>query len=92
MALSSSVVTVGTTPTLIGTPGAGRGVLAFCVPAGGAQVYVGGSNVTTTNGVPLTAGTPVWMTSQMGSVVAGETWYAIVASGTQALNIVEETR
>lgn len=84
MAVQSTKITVTTTPTPLTTETtdsvAGYSV-TFLVPAGGQTVYVGGSGVTAAQGFPITAGTA--MAFEMDTP---EVAYAVVATGTQAVN------
>ncbi len=81
MAVSAEAVSVGTTATALndGTPG--RVIVA--VPTGGSTVYVGGSDVDATDGFPLAADAQVEITVESGEIV-----YAVVASSTQAVNVL----
>lgn len=77
--------TVTTTATLVNS---GLGVatiprqIILSVPSGGSTVYVGGAAVTATDGFPVLAG------GALAVELVNEPLYAIVASGTQAINIL----
>lgn len=77
--------TVTTTPTVI-VPSGGTGLTprasVVAVPTGGATVYVGGPDVDATLGFPVAAGTAISVD------VVQEALYAVVASGTQAVNVL----
>ena len=87
--LTNTTVSVGATATKLGTPGMNRSVLGIFEASGGSAVYLGGPGVTTATGVLLTAGSTLWMTNEPGAPAASFDWYAIVATGTQNINIVE---
>lgn len=88
MAVASTAVTVATTATLLvtGGSGAGRtpGTNAAIKPAasGSAEVYLGGTDVSTANGFPLGTGIAMPLNDD-------EELYGIVASGTVAIRVLE---
>lgn len=102
MAIKASVVTVATTATILTAdqsdvpPGTS---VAIYVPTGGATVYVGDASVTTATGYPLQAGTehffdldPTGSPSYSISAVihaTSENLYGIVATSTQAVNVLQ---
>lgn len=88
MAIDASSVTVGTSPTRLTSqsdadvnPWASS--LAVALPAGGSTVFVGGPAVTTSTGFPLAAGSSLALDLAVGDEV-----YAVVASGTQTVNVL----
>lgn len=90
MAVASVSVTVATTATLLsGTdPGDSQGAangqsVTVRVPSGGATVYLGGSNVSTSNGFPLAATESFSM-----DCLPGDALYGVVAASTQAVNVL----
>lgn len=86
MAVSAASVTVATTATVLTSAEsddrAGFSVLVK-VPAEGATVYLGGSGVTTGAGYPLAEGEAMAF-----DLSPGESLFGIVASGTQAVNVL----
>lgn len=89
MALRSTVVTVGTTATPL-APGSDqdgnptyRDLALY--NGSGVTVYVGGSGVTTANGFPI----PASGTLSLDSRDAAGQVYAIVATGTASVNVLE---
>lgn len=92
MALATAAVTVATTATLLATGGGGAVAAPYDQPtvitvkpatAGtGDSVFIGGSGVTTANGLPLGGGMSF-------DLAAGEALYGIVASGTVAVRVLE---
>ena len=80
MSLAATVVTIGTTPTLIATGLNGASWLYLHAPTGGNTVYVGPSNVTTATGLELPKGElhEFWLAET-------DKLYGIVASATQSL-------
>lgn len=88
MSISSSSVTVGTTPTLIST-GIRRSLhdtqwVDIANPSGGVTIYLGGPNVTTSNGRPVVAGA-----SWSATLGPDDVLYACVSSGSQAINVIQ---
>lgn len=97
MALLASVVTVAATPTQLNTSrtdAIGGSSLAVKVPTGGATVFVGGAAVTAASGWPIAAGESLFLDidERAGGASQGpspdEAVYAIVASGTQSVNVL----
>lgn len=85
MAVRTTAVSVATTATVLVT---GIGNLQDARPwlihnAGAAVVYIGGSDVTTANGIPVAIGEKV-----TGFAPANESLYGIVASGTEAVRVL----
>lgn len=88
MAIQAAVVSVGTTPTrldALDTGYVGGTAIAVAVPADGVTVYLGGSNVSTGAGFPLTAGTSIAV-----DLDGAEAIWAIVSSGTQSVNVLRQ--
>lgn len=92
MAVEHARVSVGTTATLLSTsvtPGASMPTVAHSVAVqspsdASASVFIGGSGVTTSSyGFELTAGSAIAF-----DLAAGESIYAVVASGTETVNVV----
>lgn len=83
---SGSVQNITTTASVLGTSGgSSRRLLVVRNPTGsGATIYLGGSNVTSSNAAfVLNAGdNPLIITSATGDSLASEKWYAVTASGT----------
>lgn len=89
-------VTVTTTPTLLAAakPAKQRGWILIEVPKGAAErVFVGGADVTPETGFDLRAShfDPCTMLIENDplSQPATRAWYAIVASGTQTVKVME---
>lgn len=86
MSLKSAVIPVTTTrvlaiPADVGIePGC---ALAIKVPTGGATVYLGGSDVDTTNGYPIAGGETMAV-----DLEPREAAYLVVAAGSQAVNVL----
>ena len=82
MSLTSSTATATTTAAVIGTPTAKRSVLVIHSPSSAAAtVYLGGSNVSASNGFPLAAGETVTFTNDgANGMPASQDWYAYAAS------------
>lgn len=95
MAVRTSVVTVTTDPTLLGTPslnGALRVRLDISAGLAAADIFVGGSNVTTSNGRALSSTTNEVMsidTTAPSLKQAAQPYYATVASGTESVQLTE---
>lgn len=88
MAVSSRAVSVGTTATVIDSEGETDGKSGTSLAIynnGAATVYIGGSDVTTANGVPVAAGT--WGPGM--DLAARDRLYGIVASGTVEVRVIE---
>lgn len=84
MTVQSRAVTVSTTATRLDNTGNNPQSIAV-YNNGAATVYLGGSDVTTNNGVPVPAGT--W---GPGIDLKGdEALYAVVASSTVATRVIE---
>lgn len=84
MALSSAAVTVATSATALhsGSVNGSCRVLVVNNDAS-ATMYVGGSDVSTTNGVPVTAGKSLSLT-----LAPGEIAYGVVASSTLNARVI----
>lgn len=87
MSVSSRAVTVTTEPTLLDATGSDNAIdQSFSFHNGSAvTVYVGGSNVSTTNGAPVAANS--W--SPGIDLSSGDNVYAIVAAGTAEVRVLE---
>lgn len=87
MAFDSSQTTVTTSATLL-TAGADIDDLyaVVHVPTGGSTVYIGGSGVTTSNGLAVAAGQYV----SVGPLSEGDDLYGVVASSTQDVHVLEK--
>lgn len=81
MSASSAAVSVGTTATALNAADADAQTVEV-YNNGSASVFWGGSNVTTTIGVPIAAGT-----SKSFDLAAGEILYGIVATGTADVRV-----
>jgi hypothetical protein len=86
--IKSVAVTVADTATLLVTSLYGKagssGSVVVNNPAGAGQsVYVGGSDVTTSTGAEIVAGTSISF-----DLMAGEKAYGIVAATTQAVRVI----
>lgn len=86
MTVLAASVTVAATATLLssGTDdnAYGHSVL-LKVPTGGATVFLGGAGVTAAAGFPAAAGEPYTF-----DLAPGDALYGIVASGSQAVNVL----
>lgn len=84
MAVSSSVVSVGTTATKLSPdPTDNQAGSSVAVNnTGAATVYLGGSGVTTSAGFPLAAG------GQIAVDLGGESLYGIVTTGTVSVTVL----
>jgi hypothetical protein len=84
VSLNGSVVTVGTSATVIATGKVGASWLYVHAPTGGNTVFVGPSTVTTANGFELPKG-------DMQTIWLAETdvLYGIVATSTQPLMVMQ---
>lgn len=78
-----SQVTIGTEPVLIATGLVGASYVYLHSPTGGNSVYIGNSNVSTTNGfaLPKDEMHQVWLPE-------ADKLYAVVASGTEVLYVL----
>ena len=88
MAVKSRAVTVATTATRLDSTDetddrSGSSIAVY--NASSVTVYIGGSDVTTANGVPVSASS--W--SPGIDLGGNEALYGIVASGTAAVNVLE---
>lgn len=91
MALHTGNVTVGTTPTLLSSSPR-RGLddvhwVEVIVPAAGSTVYVGGSDVTSSNGRPVAPSSSV-EASWAATLGPEDHLYGVTASGTQAVRVL----
>ncbi len=80
--MRSTVVTVAATPTLV-VASDDKNRTVYVHNSGGAKVYIGGSDVTTANGYHLANTESVEI-----FIPIRETLYAVVASGTNAVNVL----
>ena len=81
MSLTSSTATATTAAAVVGTPTAKRSVLVIHSPSSAAAtVYLGGSNVSASNGFPLAAGETATFTNDGNGSHASQDWYAYAAS------------
>lgn len=88
MAVASAAVTVADTATVVAAVSAGRRRFIIKNP-GSTTVYIGGSNVSTTNGFPLRQyDTFEVVQANSSDTSAKQAYYGIVATGTQSVNIV----
>lgn len=89
MSVTSSTQAVSTAAK-IGTPSLKRSVLVVYSPSSAAAtVWIGGSNVTSSNGFPLNAGDRIVFTNDgPNGMPASHEWYA-VASSSVTLQITE---
>ena len=79
--LTTGTKAATSTASIIGTPSAKRTLLAIYSPtAAAATVYLGGSNVDATNGIPLAAGERIIFTSDGQGLHAAHEWYVYAAS------------
>jgi len=84
VSLNGSVITVGTSATVLATGKTGASWVYLHAPAGGNTIFVGPSTVTAANGYELHKG-------ETGTFWLAETdvLYGIVASATQALMVMQ---
>ena len=84
MSLNGSVVTVGTTATVIAIGKVGASWTYLHAPTGGNTIFVGPSTVTAANGLELPKGAlqSFWLAET-------DVLYGIVASSTQALMVMQ---
>ena len=84
MSISSTNITITTSPTLIATGKTGASWVYIHAPSGGNAVYVGASNVTVAQGLELTKGVVVafWLPET-------DNLYGIVGSNTQPLMVMQ---
>ncbi len=88
MAVTHANVSVGTTATLLSSAASGRDgqTLSIQNPTGGANVFLGGSTVTSSAyGFLLAAATTFTIELQDGEAI-----YGIVASSTQTVNVLRQ--
>lgn len=78
--VTASQTTVAATATLIATGLIGASWIHFHAPAGGNQIYIGGSTVTTANGFELHKGQTVSIWLPENAEI-----YGIVSTGTEVL-------
>ena len=83
MSVTASRVTVATTATLIATADADGQSVRVLVPTGGQTVSVGPSDVATTTGYDVVAGSSIAL-----ELAAGEKLYGIVAGTTQVVHVL----
>lgn len=90
MAVKESAVTVGTTGTALHIPSSdnvGGYNVVVQVPANGTTIYLGGtSGVVIGTGFPLAPGSTFSM-----DLNPNESLYAVVATGSQAVNCIEKS-
>lgn len=93
MSVTSSTITVSTTAQRIGSSAARRSFLSVHPPASG-TVYIGGSTVTTTSGIPLAAGdTPFQVgRSFKDDEMAAEEFWIVTNTGTRDVAVTEITK
>ena len=91
MAVTTSSVTVGTTATaLCGTDPKRRTLIIH--NAHSSKVYLGGPNVTTSNGMHLDNDEKIVLTNNIASDgTAKNAFYAVVSSGTASVSLMEVT-
>lgn len=81
MPLTTGTKAATSTASTIGTPTVKRTLLAIYSPSGAAAtVYLGGSNVDATNGIPLAAGERIVFTNDGTGSHASHDWYVYAAS------------
>jgi len=82
LAFTSSTVSVASTATLIKAANVDRVELVIN-NTGGASVYLGGSGVTSSNGLELRGGETIFLDTSTAAV------YGITASGSKTVRLVE---
>ena len=84
MSLNGSVVTVGTTATVVATGKVGASWTYLHAPTGGNTVFIGPSTVTVANGLELPKGAlqSFWLAET-------DVLYGIVATSTQPLMVMQ---
>ena len=84
MSLNASVVTVGTTATVVATGKVGASWTYLHAPTGGNTVFIGPSTVTVANGLELPKGAlqSFWLAET-------DVLYGIVATSTQPLMVMQ---
>lgn len=92
--IQTELVGVGTTPTLLfdsagasGGPGDVSDSSVGVLNDGGTTVYVGGADVTTADGFPVTVGGPPFTMSRMA---AGHDLYGVVAAGSENVRVIRQ--
>ena len=90
MSVTSTALTVTTTPKRIGTSRARRTFLSVHPPASG-TVYIGGPTVSSTSGIPLAAGSTPFLVSAEGpdDPIASEDFWIVASSGTPVVAVNE---
>lgn len=89
MAVKSTAVTVGTTPTALPTtPLKGR-IRVLVGNGGSVAVFVGDASVTTSTGVPVAAGATVPFEFGYAERTDDNVLYGVVATGTQDVEVLE---
>lgn len=85
MPIANTAVVVGTAATLIaaGASDNASPVQAFIRNDSGVTVFLGGSGVTTVNGIPVATGS----TSPLLTLSVGDALYACVAAATQTVQV-----
>lgn len=86
MAVTHSIVSVGTTATVISSAANDRDGHSVCIqnPSASTTVYIGGAGVTTSSyGVALAGGADISLDLLQGEIV-----YGVVASSTQNVNVL----
>ena len=87
MPISSSTVTVGTTPTLLADEKRGRRRIIIDNESG-SDVHVGGFDVTVTAGIHLEHKESIQVVQQFpNDKSAAQAFYGVVASGTQDVSV-----
>lgn len=88
MAVVSTAVTVASTATVVATVNATRRRLIIKNP-GSTTVYIGGSDVTTANGLPLGQNATLEIVQATDSdTSAKQLYYGIVSAGTQNVGVL----
>jgi len=84
VSLNGSVITVGTSATVLATGKTGASWVYLHAPAGGNTIFIGPSTVTAANGLELPKGElhEFWLAE-------ADVIYGIVASATQALMVMQ---
>jgi len=84
VSVNGSVVTVGTTATVLATGKVGASWIYLHAPSGGNTVFIGPSTVTAANGLELPKGAlqTFWLAET-------DVLYGIVATSTQALMVMQ---
>lgn len=79
--LTTGTKSATSTASTIGTPSVKRTLLAIYSPlTAAATVYLGGDNVTASNGIPLAAGERIILTNDGHGAHASHDWYVYAAS------------